>query len=81
MGVRVGRIDPLDGGYGLRSRPGKRAARLDTEFYGHLGVRLFLFGVMGFGLYMGGEDLIQWLEGLTDSLRTLSASGPVVVPR
>lgn len=76
----MGRIDPLDGGYGLRSRPGKRPGKPDTEFFGHLAVRLFLFGIMGYGFYLGGEDLIRWLDGLSYSVRTLSVSGPTIMP-
>ncbi len=76
----MARMDPLDGGYGLRSRRGKRPDRPDTEFFGHVAVRVFLFGLMGYGFYLGGEDLIRWLEGLSNSLRTMSASGPSVIP-
>jgi hypothetical protein len=76
----MGRIDPLDGGYGLRNRRGKRPGKPDTEFLGHLAVRVFLFGIMSYGFYLGGEDLIRWLDGLSDSVRTMSASGPTVLP-
>lgn len=78
----MGRIDPLDGGHGLRSRPGKRSGRLDSEFFGHLAVRLFLFGILGCGFYVGGADLIRGLEGLSDLVRTISAPGPgAIAPR
>lgn len=76
----MGRIDPLDGGHGLRSRRGKRPGRLDTEFFGHLAVRLFLFGIMGYGFHLGGEDLIRWLDGLSNSVGTIPASGPGFIP-
>lgn len=78
----MGRIDPLDGGHGLRSRRSKRPGRLDTEFFGHLAVRLFLFGILGYGFYLGGADLIRGLDGLSDSVRTISAPGPgAIAPR
>lgn len=75
----MARIDPLDGGYGLRNPRRNRPRRLDAEFFGHLAVRLFLFAIMAFGFYLGGDDLIGRLHGLSDSVRTVSGSGPSVI--
>lgn len=76
----MGKIDPLDGGYALRDRRTERPGRLDTEFFGHLAVRIFLFGILGYGIYLGGEDLVRWLNGLSESVRPMPASRLTIIP-